>query len=383
MVTLVGISAVFIFITWIGYPLFLHGLLMCFCEKGKNDAKWNQRKKLLSVIIAAHNEENVIEKRINSILSQMPVDFDLEIIVMSDHSSDKTVILVNNISTKDQRVKIYEVASVKGRAAAHNQAVQYANGSILVFTDADTDFCSDFLDAIGHAYDNPKVGFASGELFWREDANSETGNNVSLYWRFEIWLRRMESRLGILATGTGACCSVRKELFAQLPLTSDVDFATPIDVVLQGYIAVIIGEAKAFDNAATSVIGEFTSRSRMTAKNFHGTLKHFGWKGMVAKPFVGIAIFFHKICRWLTPFFTIIIMGIGTSLSVLPNTNLLIILFVSLGWVSISIALIGSLNPRLPVAGSLWLFMVVNAAFANGVLKAIFNRVPVQYEKTQ
>ena len=176
---------------------------------------------------------------------------------------------------------------------------------------------------------------------------------------------------------------MRRELFSQLPLTSDVDFATPIDVILQGYRTVVVPEAKAFDYVATTVKGEFTARSRMTAKNFCGTLAHFGWKGLITKPLVGTAIFFHKICRWFTPFFVIVMMAAGSYLTLLTNVNFFVMLFISLGWIVIVTGLLGCLNPRLPVAGSLWLFIVANAAFAKGVLQAIFNRVPVQYKKTR
>ena len=368
-------------IVWVIYPSLLFLLKYILPDNKESQYSNKENNIFLTIIIAAHNEEKVIAQRIINILDISSNDFDFEIIVMSDHSTDNTVSIVKNISYREPLVRVYEVKNGRGRAAAHNEALQHARGNILVFTDAETEFSPGFLDAIGHAYDDPRVGFASGQLVWKDNSEEETGDSVSLYWRFEIWLRMLESNLGLLATGTGACCSVRKELFKELPLVSDVDCGTPIDVAMQGYKIVLVPEAKAYDYVAATIRGEFAARSRMTAKNFIATVSHLGWLGVVQHPLISLGLFCHKLGRWFTPIFYFLTMLSGTILLITERDDIFILIIVVVLWIFLIFSCIGAINTRIPILGKLWLFLIANLAFCAGIIQALFNRSPTEYKK--
>ena len=336
-------------------------------------------KKRLSIIIAAHNEAKIIEPRLQNIVDRAPDDFDFEVIVMSDHSSDETVQRVTDFAGQDDRFYVYETSNDRGRAAAHNQALDKATGQILVFTDAETEFEPGFLDLIGHAFDHDEVGYASGRLSWRNRSGGVTGENFSLYWRFEIWLRQLETHLGICAVGTGACCAVRKSLFRPIPLTSDVDCSTPLDVVLQGHTAVFVPDAVAIDYVAESTSGEFRSRVRMTSKNFKCTVGLWDWSGFFKRPAVSTGLALHKLGRWLTPFFALLLLLSGIVLLASDSGSVFTDTITMLGWLGIVLAVVGGIWDKLPVLGSLWAFLVANLAFAIGVIKALVNRAPQHY----
>jgi len=330
---------------------------------------------LLSIIIAAHNEEDVIEERISNILDTGSEDFDFEIIVMADGCTDGTVAKVRHLHTRDRPISVYETKS-RGRANAHNEAHALAQGDILFFTDAETEYAPGFLDILGHAFDDQQVGFASGQLGWKNRDQQTAAAHFSLYWRFEIWLRKMETRLDIHALGTGACCAVRKPFYRPIPRQEDVDFTTPLDVVLQGKICVFVPEARAYDYAAATLSEEFPARVRMTAKNFNGTLRFFP---AILRKWAGLTLIFHKIGRWLTPFFACVVLLTGTGLMALGEATLLQNILTVSVWTFIAAGLVGAFAPTLPIVGQIWSFLVSNAGFALGVIRSLQKKAPVSW----
>ncbi len=375
------VAFIALFVIWIGYPMVLWLLTRLLPsrfepgEVGTSDKGSNDR---LSIIIAAHNEEDVIEQRLQNMLDVAPADFDYEVIVMSDHSQDKTVALVEEFASNNKRFKVYETTDQRGRAAAHNQSIRHVNGDILIFTDAETEFAPDFLDIVGHAFDDEEVGYVSGKLSWRNRSGGVTGENFSLYWRFEVWLRQLETHLGICAVGTGACCALRKSLFRPIPLSSDVDCSTPLDVVLQGSRSVFVPEAVAIDYVAETASNEFRARVRMTSKNFDCTVGLWDWAGFFRRPGVSTGLALHKLGRWLTPFFALVLLACGT-IAVLAGEGGVVSFLTILGWLAIVLALLGALVPSAPLLGSLWSFLLANISFAAGVIKALANRTPQHY----
>jgi cellulose synthase/poly-beta-1,6-N-acetylglucosamine synthase-like glycosyltransferase len=372
------ISFTLLLVTWFGYPLALTIVTRVLPVRAP-DKSHTPGNRLLTVLVAAHNEERNIDTRISNILATAPQDFDIEILIASDGSTDATCAIVQNWMVKDSRVALLETTGARGKVAAHNQGVARARGDIIVFTDAETEFDARFLDLIGHAFDDPETGFASGELIWRNKSGGVTGENFSLYWRYETWLRRLETQAGIHALGTGACSAVRNELFRPIAPAADQDFITPLDTVMLGYKAVFVPEAKAFDYVSETPEGEFRARVRMTSKNFLNTFSHWGLRSFVRFPGVSLGLVLHKLFRWLTPYFVSIMLLAGALLMTLGVSPVAITGLTALGFLTIFYGLVGAFAPQLPFAGSIWSFIVANAAFAVGVWKAISGRVPTAF----
>jgi len=360
--------------TWLLYPSII--FLISKIRKPQNNNHSKKHKSPISIIIAAHNEEQIIAQRIKNIFSgTYPMNL-LEVIITSDGSTDSTVAISQKLS-KEFPIKVIDIQPQRGRANAHNAAAKIANGNILVFTDADTIFDKLFLDEIIKAFNNQKVGFASGCLKYINKNKSTIQKNVNFYWKFELWLRKCESKIGLLSTGTGACCAVRKSLFREIPATGDVDFTTPLDVIKNGYLCKYVPTAVAFDYLPSTKGSEFKARVRMTTKNFHGTLVRWGITNLILHPLYSVSIFFHKIFRWLTPHLMIMLLISNIYLCDISSfySFAFIIQIVFYCW-----GILGFFKIHAPYSGMISNFLLANIAFFYGVNKALLGKVPRVYK---
>jgi cellulose synthase/poly-beta-1,6-N-acetylglucosamine synthase-like glycosyltransferase len=331
----------------------------------------------VSVIIAAHNEEERVAARLRNCLAQ-GYPSHLEIIVASDGSTDRTV----EIAREYEGVVVLDFPQNRGRAAVQNDAAASARGEIVVFTDAETEFEPDFLARIAAAFADPRVGCAVGNLVYREK-DTAVGVSEGMYWRFEKKLRQVESDLGILATATGACMAVRRSLWRPLTPIDDSDFTTPLDVILQGYRVVYVPEAVAYDVPASSMRGEFRTRVRQTSKNLIGTLRRWGLRNWFTHPAVSWGLLSHKILRWMTPFFMAGALAANRFLLDDPFYRLTLALqavFYLLGIVGFVADAFGR---RVPLASFVAGFCVACLGMGVGVIKGLFGRAPAAYRAAE
>ncbi len=355
---------------WILYPVVLLALSRFIRQSGS----YSGRKFLnesVSVIIAAHNEENNLKKRCENILSQT-VDCDIEIIIASDGSTDNSCQAVEGIDG----VKFIDIQPQVGRSGAHNIAVKQAKGDIIVFTDADTEFEEAFLRKVLLPFSDTWVGFVSGTLVFRNTDSHSVSESVGLYWKFEMFLRRLETELGIHVFGSGACCAVRKELYKEIPPTGDVDFITPLDVVLEDRKCVHV-DAYAYDELPGSPKKEFNARVRMTAKNFSGTILRWGMMSVFRHPILSLVLFFHKIGRWFTSFFLIAVFV--SNMFVIGLHEIFLLIF-SLQIIFYLLGVLGYFNIRFLYSTQVYSFLLANVGFFVGIIRSVTGNIPRLYK---
>ncbi len=330
----------------------------------------------VGVVIAAHNEGGNIADRIRNIAAANRLPGTLSVIVASDGSSDDTARAAKAAGLEyGIEVIIHDLKPQRGRAGVHNAAVAKSDCDVLVFTDAETVFDHNFLQELLRPFSDPKVGFASGVLSWGNPKEQKIAQHAGLYWKFELAMRRWETLVGVNVFGTGACCAVRRSLYRPIPSTGDVDFTTPLDVVLQGHRCVQVETAKAMDRMPGSAIAEYRVRVRMTSKNLRGTISRWGVRGLLRHPILTGVLLLHKIGRWFTPFFGgALVLG---SILILPHAVGWTLLAVELGALLLAVA--GGLGAPIPFASAAWSFCVANAAFGVGILKTIVGAVPATY----
>src|SRR5436190_16771776 len=141
----------------------------------------------VSLIVAAHNEEDVIERRLENLLAlDYPADR-LEIVVASDASDDRTDELVGH----EPRVRLIRCPR-GGKVAAQNHTVPQTSGEILAFTDANATWAPDALRKLVRSFADPEVAYVCGRVALME---ADGTNREGAYWRFEVWLREQESSL--------------------------------------------------------------------------------------------------------------------------------------------------------------------------------------------
>ena len=245
--------------TLFGYPLLL-GLMARWRARPVRKAAWPAT---VSVILPVHNGERWMAAKLESILAlDYPAEL-VEILVVSDGSTDATETIVRGFT---DRAKIEFLAVPKGgKAAALNTALARATGEILFFTDVRQQLHPDSLANLVACFADPQVGVASGELVIRDGTGHEEAS-VGLYWKYEKWIRKQLSRLDSDA-GRHAAASMRCAANWPSPLpegTLNDDMYLPLGAFFRGYRVIMDDSALAFDYP-TPLASEFRRKVRTLA----------------------------------------------------------------------------------------------------------------------
>jgi len=287
------INVIIIVYVYLGYFCILE--ILTFVFKKEIYSKFKAQKcPFISVIIAAYNEEKVIKKRIENLLQQDYPKDKLEIIVASDGSTDRTVEIAKQF--EKYGVKVLDFKENRGRAAVHNDAAKVTKGEILIFTDAETEFEKDFVQKIVKMYSIPEFGVGAGELVFRSP--KMFGETESIYWKVEKKLRYYEYLLGILPFASGACFSIRKELYEQIPLHSDIDNILPLSAIQKGYKVFYCKDAVAYEYTVSNAKQLFRKRYRTALRSMTDILSEV--PNLIKKKKVGVlfSLFSHRLLRW-------------------------------------------------------------------------------------
>jgi cellulose synthase/poly-beta-1,6-N-acetylglucosamine synthase-like glycosyltransferase len=198
-------SILLLFYTYFGHPILLFFLSLF---KKNNIVYLDGYLSSVSIIIAAYNEEKVIEDKINNTFEiDYPKD-KFEIIVFSDASTDKTDEIVGRYQEKG--VKLLRIEGKKGETYCQNKAVEIAKGKIIVFSDANSIYQKDAIKKLVRNFKDEQVGCVSGELKYisGKDINRDN-NSEGIYWKYEKILKRLESKISSLVGANGAVYAVR------------------------------------------------------------------------------------------------------------------------------------------------------------------------------
>ncbi len=306
------INIIVIVYVYVGFFCILKILSLIFKKKFFFNNKFKTQKyPFVSIIIAAFNEEKNIQKRIENLLQQDYPKDKLEIIVASDGSTDRTVEIAKQF--EKYGVKILDFKQNRGRAAVHNDAANIAKGEILLFTDAETEFEKDFVQKIVGMYSDTSFGVGAGEIIFKNP--EEFGKTESLYWKLEKTLRYCEYLLGVLPFASGACFSIRKDLYEEIPLHSDIDNILPLRAIQKGYKVFYCKEAIAYDCTVSNPKQLFRKRYRTALRSMTdimselaGLIKKNKWKTV----FVLVS---HRLLRWWGAMFLPFLLFLNFKLS--------------------------------------------------------------------
>ena len=241
--------------THVGYPLAARALARRAMRRVRK-ADWTPS---VTVVVAAHDEEAVIERRLANLLGlDYPADR-LEIVVASDASEDGTDELVEAVAADEPRVRLLQCPR-GGKVAAQNLAVQETSADVVAFSDANAAWEPDALRALVRNFADPEVGYVCGRLrLERPDGTNREG----VYWRYELWLRESESLLGSITGGNGAIYAVRREDYVDVDPRFGHDLAFPYLMVQRGRRAVYEPAAVASEKPTPSIESEYRRKVRM------------------------------------------------------------------------------------------------------------------------
>jgi cellulose synthase/poly-beta-1,6-N-acetylglucosamine synthase-like glycosyltransferase len=211
------------------------------------------------VIVAAHNEEPVIERRLENLLALDYPAEKLEIVVASDASTDRTNQLVQEVAARAPGVSLLRCPR-GGKVAAQNRAVRAARSEILAFSDANAQWRPDALRKLVRNFADPDVAYVCGGHFYEA---ADGTNREGTYWRFEAWLRRSESSLGSITGGIGPIYAVRRDDYVEVDPRFGHDLALPYLMVQHGRRAVFEPEAVAWEKPSRDIEDEYRRKVRM------------------------------------------------------------------------------------------------------------------------
>jgi cellulose synthase/poly-beta-1,6-N-acetylglucosamine synthase-like glycosyltransferase len=352
-----------LFYTYAGYPAMLWLASKMTPDKTARRAEPREWP-TVSVIVSAYNEETVIEERIRNLLSLDYAQDRLEILIGSDGSTDRTCGIVDKYQS--QGVRLFAFGERRGKASVLNDLVSRARGTIVVPTDANTFFHPDAVrELVGYLCRYPRPCTAVGRVDLH--ASAENGNLDGAYWRYETWIKTLESRFGGVLGANGPIYAFFRERYRSLAAEAIVDdFLVPMLMRLhRGDPIFFVPQARAWEKSPDRVRDEFRRRVRIGAGDFQA-LK-WTWRLLLpAEGMIALAYFSHKVLRWLGPWF--MLAGFAGNLLLLGDPLFNILFF---GQVSFYVLGLGAaLLRRVPFVGVLataaHYFLILNAGLLLG-----------------
>jgi cellulose synthase/poly-beta-1,6-N-acetylglucosamine synthase-like glycosyltransferase len=256
----------------------------------------------MSVIVPVFNEEPVIERKIrNTLAVDYPHDR-LEVLFVSDGSTDRTGEIVRRFES--DIVRLVELPR-GGKAVALNTGAACARGEILVFTDANVDLAPDALRMLARPFADADVGGVSGKKkFVVRSGTDTTEVGENLYWRWDQWQKELESAIGSIFAADGTLYAIRRSLYVPIadPAQAD-DIAVSTRVVLQSHRLVFEPRAIAFEDAPVEGREEFRRKVRVTNHSVRALLNLRS--ALWTSGFYSVELLSHKLVRHLVPFFLI------------------------------------------------------------------------------
>jgi cellulose synthase/poly-beta-1,6-N-acetylglucosamine synthase-like glycosyltransferase len=357
-------SALVVAYIYVGYPVLLGLLARLFPRSSRLEEGFRPS---VSLLISAHNEAAVIRKKIeNSLQLDYPKSL-LEIIVISDSSSDATDEIVSEYA--HDRLRLLRQNQRLGKSSGLNLAVPQARGEIIVFSDANAIYRPDVIQNFVRHFVDPKIGYVVGNARYLANDCSQSAQSEGLYWRLETWLKSNESAFESVVGGDGAIYGIRRELYSPLLPTDINDFLNPLQIVDRGYRGLFDSNIVCYEEAADTFAQEFRRRVRIVSRALNAVRRAPGVLNPFRNPRHCWLLFSHKILRWLAPFFLASMLLASAALSAAPFYRWIAVVQI----VFYLIALIGWCTQNLPrtpkVVSLAFYFCVVNLASFLGCIK--------------
>jgi cellulose synthase/poly-beta-1,6-N-acetylglucosamine synthase-like glycosyltransferase len=328
------------------YPLVFYPVSLLILDRFYNDETYsvdNCFSPLVSLIITAYNEEKVIVNKLNNVLELNYPKDQLEIIIASDGSSDKTSELVGRYidEHKDYNIKLFDIQGRRGKTHAQNIAARLSSGEIIAFSDSNSIWDVQALKFLINRFKDEKLGYLSGKLqYVNSDANI-TSKSENIYWNLDLKLRLIESKVSSTVGGNGAIYAIRKENYVDLPDLLSHDGFMPTKMVLQGMKAKFEPRAVAYEKSGETSNDEYKRKVRMQRgqpwKKYYDIEKFnifkYGWFSYF---YIG-----HKYLKYQLYILHFALYFLNVILSLESNIYLFILVFHSIfyllsviGWVS-------------------------------------------------
>ncbi|MHB8242618.1 MAG: glycosyltransferase [Solirubrobacteraceae bacterium] len=311
------LSAALIVWTQLGYALALALLARVLgSAPPASPALGDRELPTLTLIVAAHDEEAVIAGKVANALALDYPRERLELIVACDGCSDAT-------AAKAQEAGADLVLELPrgGKIRAQDAAVKRASGELVAFSDANSFWESDAARILAGAFTDPRVGYACGAVGFVQGPGES--NQEGVYWRYELGVRALESRLSSITAGNGAIYATRRDSYVFVDPIMGHDLSLPFNMVKRGRRAVYVPGARASERMVPTLGGEFARKRRMMSHTWPIVLRGGMLSPRGYPPGYAAMIVSHRLLRYATPALHIVVLATNAALVIAGGAGVL------------------------------------------------------------
>ncbi|WP_235937698.1 glycosyltransferase family 2 protein [Marinobacter caseinilyticus] len=337
----------------------------------------------VTLIISCYNEAVVIAEKLENALNlDYPKD-KLRILLVSDGSDDGTDDIVRGFLS--EQVDLIRQEGRLGKTMGLNLAMEKVASEIVVFSDANALYDTDAIRKLVRNFADRRVGYVVGAALYTDAHEGASAKSENLYWRYELAIKTMESRLHSVVGGDGAIYGIRSELWEPLQQKDINDFVNPLQIISKGYRGIFEPEARCYEETAGDFGREIARKERIVNRSIRGLMRV---KTAMNPAKVGIfawEVISHKLLRWLIPAFLVV--GISGS-AVLALAHVRVFQALTLGGLLIlSLALVGHCKGdknQLAVWVSVpYYFVMVNLYALRGIVRALKGETQVVWSSAR
>jgi cellulose synthase/poly-beta-1,6-N-acetylglucosamine synthase-like glycosyltransferase len=328
-------SAIFLVYAYCGYPVLIW--LISRLVPSRRHTRDDSFLPSVSLLISAYNEEGIIEDKIVNALSlQYPKEL-LDIIVISDGSDDRTNEIVKRFAPKGVALHYYE--GRLGKTTCLNRSVPASRGEIVVFSDANSMYDRDAVKHLVANFADERIGFVTGYTRYAADASGGIVTSIGIYAAIEKFTKMAESVVNSCVGADGAIFAIRKKLYTPLRSADINDFVIPLMVIRQGFRGVLEEGAFCVEKTVEDQRGEVKRQIRITNRTLRAIFRNRGLFNPIVYGLFPFELFSHKVAKFLSPFFALILVfctlaltGAGTGYLLFLAAQLIFLLFAWLGY---------------------------------------------------
>jgi cellulose synthase/poly-beta-1,6-N-acetylglucosamine synthase-like glycosyltransferase len=262
---------------------------------------------MVSLLLAAYNEEQVLDEKIKSVMdTSYPID-KIEFLVGSDASTDRTNEIVSKWHAKYPQIKLIEFSGRSGKSKIINELVTYAHGQIFIFTDANVIFNNDTIYQLVKHFKNTRISLVGGNII--NSGLNKDGISIqeTTYISRENKIKYLEGKAwGAMIGAFGGCYSMRADYFSPVPRNFFMDdFYITMNVIEKKGLSIFEPMARCYEDVSNKISEEFRRKIRISIGNYQNLGRY---AKLLYPPISGVSFCFmsHKVLRWFGPFFLII-----------------------------------------------------------------------------
>jgi glycosyltransferase involved in cell wall biosynthesis len=326
----------------------------------------------VTVVVAAHNEEAVIGRRLENLLALDYPAERLQIVVASDESADRTDEIVEEVAAREPRVRLVRCPR-GGKVAAQDRAVRETDGDLVAFSDANARWAPGALRKLVQSFADPDVAYVCGRLILDDPGGT---NREGLYWRYETWLREQESQLGSITGGNGSIYAVRRSDYIEVDPRFGHDLALPYALVQRGRRAIFDPDATAFERPTPELEDEYRRKVRMLEHCWAIVLEGRFLAG--GGPVYVAELVSHRILRYATGLLHGILLVTSAALAGRGRVYELVL---AAQLAVLGLAAAGRLRAPIPGATLAYYYTLVTWATVVSLVRYLRSGVPAVWEK--